>query len=135
MVPGAGRVSVVQLRPDSVDAAGADWVGGAVVGRAGPERGRGALGPGYDAGRGAGSLESGDRLDAEFRYALPVGSQLVGTPRFGVRNSEYRGWGYSLGVLQGGATSFQFGLDARRRESLGQGPADHSLIGRLTASW
>ena len=31
--------------------------------------------------------------------------------------------------------SFQFGLDAQRRESLGRGDADHSLVGRLTVGW
>ena len=53
-----------------------------------------------------GSLASGNRLDGEV--------------------------GYSLAVVQGGAMSFQFGLDAQRRESLGRGDADHSLGGRLT---
>ena len=33
------------------------------------------------------------------------------------------------------AMSFQFGLDAQRRESLGRGDADHSLVGRLTVGW
>ena len=51
------------------------------------------------AGVGAGSLGSGNRLDAEIGYALPVGSRLVGTPRFGITTSEmgrdYR-IGYSL---------------------------------------
>ena len=89
-------------------------------------------------GLGAGGPGSGDRLDAEFGYALPLGSRLVGTPRFGVTTSEYgRGYrlGYGLAVVQGGAMSFQFGLDAQRRESLGQGDADHSLVGRLTVGW
>ncbi len=40
----------------------------------------------------------------------------------------------SLAMLQGGALSFQFGLDSRRRESLGQRSADHGLVDRLTAS-
>ena len=89
-------------------------------------------------GLGAGGPGSGDRIDAELGYALPVGSRLVGTPRFGVTTSEYgRGYrlGYSLAVVQGGAMSFQFGLDAQRRESLGRGDADHSLVGRLTVGW
>ena len=82
---------------------------------------------------------SGHRLDGELGYALPVGRRLVGTPRFGVTTSEYgRDYrlGYSLGMLQGGAMKFQFGLDAQRRESLlGQGNPDHSLMGRLTVGW
>ena len=89
-------------------------------------------------GLGAEGLGSDDRIDAELGYALPVGSRLVGTPRFGVTTSEYgRGYrlGYSLAVVQGGAMSFQFGLDAQRRESLGRGDADHSLVGRLTVGW
>ena len=89
-------------------------------------------------GLGAAGPGSGDRLDAELGYALPVGSRLVGTPRFGVTTSEYgRGYrlGYSLAVVQGGAMSFQFGLDAQRRESLLQEKPDHSLVGRLTVGW
>ena len=91
-------------------------------------------------GLGAGGPGSGDRIDAELGYALPVGSRLVGTPRFGVTTSEYgRGYrlGYKLTLLQAGAMSFQFGLDAQRRESLGRGrgDADHSLVGRLTVGW
>ena len=31
--------------------------------------------------------------------------------------------------------NFEFGLDAQRRESLGQGSPDHSLTGRVTATW
>ncbi len=89
-------------------------------------------------GLGAGGPGSGDRIDAELGYALPVGSRLVGTPRFGVTTSEYgRDYrlGYGLAVVQGGAMSFQFGLDAQRRESLLQEKPDHSLVGRLTVGW
>ena len=91
------------------------------------------------AGLGAAGPGSGNRLDAELGYALPVGSRLVGTPKFGVTTSDmgrdYR-LGYSLAVVQGGAMSFQLGLDAQRRESLlGQEDADHSLLGRITATW
>ena len=90
-------------------------------------------------GLGAGGLGSGDRLDAELGYALPVGSRLVGTPRFGVTTSEmgrdYR-LGYKLTLLQAGAMNFEFGLDAQRRQSLlGQGDPEHSLHGRVTARW
>ena len=90
-------------------------------------------------GLGAAGPGSGDRLDAEFGYALPIGSRLVGTPRCGVTTSEYgRDYrlGYSLAVVQGGAMNFEFGLDAQRRQSLlGQGNPDHSLHGRVTARW
>ena len=82
---------------------------------------------------------SGNHLDGELGYALPVGRRLVGTPRLGVTTSEYgRDYrlGYSLGMLKGGAMNFEFGLDAQRRESLlGQGNPDHSLHGRVTATW
>ena len=89
-------------------------------------------------GLGAGGPGSGDRLDAELGYALPVGSRLVGTPRFGVTTSEYgRDYrlGYKLTLLQRGAMNFEFGLDAQRRESLLQEKPDHSLMGRVTATW
>ncbi len=89
-------------------------------------------------GLGTGDPGSGNRLEGELGYALPVGSRLVGTPRFGVTTSEYgRDYrlGYGLAVVQGGAMSFQFGLDAQRRESRGRGGADHSLVGRLTVGW
>ena len=52
-VPRAGPGAVAQLQPDAVDAAGADGAGGAVVGRAGQERRRGAVGPRDDGGDGA----------------------------------------------------------------------------------
>ena len=89
-------------------------------------------------GLGAGGPGSGDRIDAELGYALPVGSRLVGTPRFGVTTSEYgRDYrlGYKLTLLQRGTMNFEFGLDAQRRESLLQEKPDHSLMGRVTATW
>ena len=90
-------------------------------------------------GLGAAGPGSGNRLDGELGYALPVGSRLVGTPRFGVTTSEmgrdYR-LGYKLTLLQAGAMNFEFGLDAQRRQSLlGQGDPEHSLHGRVTARW
>ncbi len=72
-------------------------------------------------------------------YTLPDGSRLVGTPRFAVTTSEYgRDYrmGCNLAVLQTGTMSFQLGFDAQRRKSLlDQGNPDHSLHGRVTASW
>ena len=91
-----------------------------------------------DGSRGRQARDRATGIDAELGYALPVGSRLVGTPRFGVTTSEYgRDYrlGYSLAVVQGGAMSFQFGLDAQRRESLLQDKPDHSLVGRLTVGW
>ena len=49
----AGRGRVSELQPDAVDAAGLYGAGGAVVGRAGDERDRGAVGPRDDGGHGA----------------------------------------------------------------------------------
>ena len=48
----AGRVAVAQLEPDAVDPAGADGAARPVVGRAGHERGRRAVGPRHDGGPG-----------------------------------------------------------------------------------
>ena len=43
------------------------------------------------AGLTQGGFGSGDRLDAEVGYGLPVGSRLVGTPRFAVGTSGHGG--------------------------------------------
>ncbi len=47
---------------------------------------------------------------------------------------DYR-LGYGLTVAEGGAMSFELGVDAHRRESLGQQGAEHGVQGRLTARW
>jgi len=82
---------------------------------------------------------AGNRLEeAELGYGLPVGSRLVGTLRFGLATStygqDYR-LGYGLRVLQVGETSFEFGINARRRKIPPYGGADHGGLARLTASW
>ena len=54
------------------------------------------------AGMANGGLASGNRLDGEVGYGLPVGSHMVGTPRAGFSTSEYGQnyrIGYGLGVL------------------------------------
>ena len=90
------------------------------------------------AGMPHGGMASGNRLEAELGYGLPVGSRLVGTPRFGIGTSEhgrdYR-LGYGLTVLQRGSMSFELGLEGTRRESSMQGVTDHGALARLTASW
>ena len=43
------------------------------------------------AGMGHGGLASGNRLDGEVGYGLPVGSRFVGTPRVGLSTSETAG--------------------------------------------
>ena len=58
-VPRAGRGAVAELQPDAVDAVGLHGAGGAVVGRRGKERRRGAVGPGDDGGDGARQLRRG----------------------------------------------------------------------------
>ena len=70
-------------------------------------------------------------------YGMPVGGGLVGTPRFGIGTSGHGRdrLGYGLTVAQGGAMHFDLGIYANRRESLGQGGAEHGVGGRLTARW
>ena len=90
------------------------------------------------AGMAHGGLASGNRLDGEVGYGLPVGSRFVGTPRFGVGTSEYgRDYrlGYSLGALGGEGTKFELGVDAQRRESSLQGGTDHGALARATMRW
>jgi len=85
----------------------------------------------------SGGMLAGNPLEAELGYGLPVGSRLVRTPRFGVATSTYgRDYrlDYGLRVLQLGATSFECGVDARRREIAAFGGADHGALARLTAS-
>ena len=90
------------------------------------------------AGMAHGGLASGNRLDGEVGYGLPVGNRFVGTPRFGVGTSEYgRDYrlGYSLGALGGEGTKFELGVDAQRRESSLQGGTDHGALARATMRW
>ena len=90
------------------------------------------------AGMAEGGALAGSRLEAELGYGLPVGSRLVGTPRFGVGASEhgrdYR-LGYGLTLFERGDTSFDVGVDARRRESPSRGGTEGGVLGRLTAQW
>ena len=86
----------------------------------------------------------GHRLDTEVGYGLPIGSRFVGTPRAGVRTSEYgRDYriGYGVGVLEQGRVNLQIGVDAERRESAlvqmqeqGAG-TDQRVLGRATVQW
>ena len=90
------------------------------------------------AGVAAGGPATGGRLEAELGYGMPVGGRLVGMPSFGIGASghgrDYR-LGYGLTVAQGGATHFDLGVYANRRDSLGQGTAEHGVGGQLTARW
>ena len=91
------------------------------------------------AGMARGGLASGNRLDADLGYGLPVGSRFVGTPRVGFATSEYgRDYrlGYSLGALDLGGRTFELGVDAQRRENpMLVGRADNGVVGRATLGW
>ena len=86
----------------------------------------------------------GNRLDTEVGYGLPIGSRFVGTPRAGVRTSEYgRDYriGYGMQVLEQGRLNLQLGVDAERRESPifhlqeQNGGTDQRVLGRATVQW
>ena len=86
----------------------------------------------------------GNRLDTEVGYGLPIGTRFIGTPRAGMRTSEYgRDYrvGYGMQVLEQGRVNLQLGIDAERRESpvfhLQEGSAgtDQRVLGRATVQW
>ena len=90
------------------------------------------------AGMANGGLASGNRLDGEVGYGLPVGSRFVGTPRVGVSTSEYgRDYriGYGLGVLDRERLNLELGVDAHRRESPMRDGTDNGFLGRATLGW
>ena len=81
---------------------------------------------------------SGDRVDAEVGYGLPVGARFVGTPRVGLAASQYgRDYrvGYGLGVLDRGDVNFELGVDAERRQSPTQGGTSNGVMGRASLGW
>ena len=86
----------------------------------------------------------GQRLDTEVGYGRRIGARFVGTPRAGVRTSEYgRDYriGYSMQVLEQGKLNLELGIDAERRESPmfqmqeHTGEADQRVIGRANVQW
>ena len=88
------------------------------------------------AGMAHGGLASGNRLDGEVGYGLPVGRRFVGTPRVGFGTSEYgRDYrvGYGLAVLDQESLNLELGVDAQRRESSMQGVADNGFVRQ--ANW
>ena len=90
------------------------------------------------AGMANGGLASGNRLDGEVGYGLPVGSRLVGTPRVGFSTSEYGQdyrIGYGLGVLDRERLNLDLGVDAHRRESPMLDGTDNGFLGRATLGW
>ena len=77
-------------------------------------------------------------------YGLPIGSRFIGTPRAGVRTSEYgRDYriGYGMQVLKQGGLYLQLGVDAERRESPifhqqeQSGGTDQRVLGHATVQW
>ena len=85
-----------------------------------------------------GSFASGNRLDGEVGYGLPVGNRFVGTPRVGFSTSEYGKdyrFGYGLGVLDRKSLNLELGVDAHRRESPMLGGTDKGLLGQATLGW
>ena len=87
---------------------------------------------------------SGNRLDTEVGYGLPVGRRFVGTPRVGLATSEYgRDYriGYGMQVLEQGRLNLDLGIDAERRESPvfhlqeQAGGTDQRVLGRATVQW
>ena len=86
----------------------------------------------------------GNRLETEMGYGLPLGARFVGTPRVGVRTSEYRRdyrFGYGVEVLEQGNVNLQLGVDAERRVSpvlglrAGGRRADQRDVSRASVSW
>ena len=90
------------------------------------------------AGLASGGVASGNRLDGEVGYGLPMGRRFVGTPRVGFSTSEhgrdYR-LGYGLGVLNRESLTFELGIDAQRRESPLVDGASNGAVGRGTVGW
>ena len=89
-------------------------------------------------------LGGGNRLDTEVGYGLPLGARFVGTPRVGVRTSEYGQdyrLGYGVAVLEQGRVNLQLAVDAERRVSPvfqmreASGAADQRVLGTASVSW
>ena len=90
------------------------------------------------AGMAHGGLASGNRLDGEVGYGLPVGSRFVGTPRVGFSTSEYGQdyrVGYGLGLLDRDSLAFELGVEAQRRSSPMLGGTSNGMLGRATVGW
>ena len=64
---------------------------------------------------------AGQRLDTEVGYGMPIGSRFVGTPRAGVRTSEY-GRDYRIGYGMQGARAGKAEPTARRRRRTAREP-------------
>ena len=87
---------------------------------------------------------SGTRLESEIGYGLPIGTRFVGTPRAGIRTSEYGQdyrVGYSMDVLEATELKLQIGIEAEQRQVpaflLQDGVArrDQRVLGRASVEW
>ena len=87
---------------------------------------------------------SGNRLETEVGYGMPLGGRFVGTPRAGVRTSEYgRDYqlGYGVEIVEQGRWNLQVGVDAERRQTPVSHPLERSqgaeqrVIGRASVQW
>ena len=91
-------------------------------------------------GLGANGNSGGNqRLEGKFGYGLPVfGDRFIGTPEIGFGLSD-SGRDYSLGwrLTREGrdAGSFEFSLEAERRETANDNAPEHGIGFRLTARW
>ena len=86
-----------------------------------------------------GDAPASSRLDTERGFGLPVfGGGFTGTPNVGLGLSdtarEVR-LGWRLTPAAGGGTGFELSLDAMRRESAGDGDAEHGVMLRARTSW
>ena len=89
-------------------------------------------------------LASGTGLESEIGYGLPIGRRFVGTPRAGIRTSEYGQdyrLGYSMEVLEGNELQLRIGTEAEQRhvptfllQDAGDG-RDQRVLGRATVEW
>ena len=85
-----------------------------------------------------GRQRQGNRVDAEMGYGLPVGDDLVGTPRVAVRASEYGNdyrVGYALGLLERGNTSFSVNIGLHHREVPMLRETNRGFASQATLGW
>ena len=90
-------------------------------------------------GLGANDNGGARRLELTAGYGIAMfGGRFTGTPELGLGLSDtgrdYR-LGWRLGLGSGGATSFELGLEATRRESASDDAAEHTVGFRLGATW
>ena len=92
-----------------------------------------------DNGEGGNDELKSRRLELTAGYGIAMfGGRFTGTPELGLGLSDtgrdYRlGWRLELG--SSGATSFEFGIEATRRESANDDAAEHAVGVRVAASW